>query len=405
MFIVYKNNNITKRTKTYLSDKDITEEDILFNDVTPEIVTFSYTSPEYITMKTERELTTKYRTLYTEVLLPAIRQKTRLIHNFFDQNNFLENKENFYTHFRIPKRKGGYRELIDPAPELKRLQRNILDFLTDTLRLHPHNAAHGFVKNRDMYTNALAHKGSRHIVTMDIEDFFPSISEELLHAHLSQISFLAQPESQDFVSAIIQLATLNGCLPQGSPLSPFLSNLVMLEFDYEISEKLRSMYQNKINTFSDVPYAQFIKYTRYADDMTFSSTRPININVLQDIVKEYLHKSYGNLIKLKESKTKYLMNTKRCFITGIKYNQEQNLTIGHEKKKELKHKLHQLFVQFENNNLTREEVQEVLGYFSFLSRVEPDYAKYLSRRYLRIFRSTSETLHDHFKPILQGQLD
>lgn len=388
MFVVYRNRDPKTFTKTYTSITGLTEEDILFNDVTPRITEYAYKATEYVTMKTRRgDLSSKYRGIFEQDMVPNINTINNVIQKFFTDNNFLDNKPSFYTRFRIPKRKGGYRELIDPAPELKFLQRTVLDFLTDTLQLLPHNAAHGFVKHRDMYTNALQHKGSRHIVAMDLADFFPSITEELLQTKLSDISFLAQAESHEFLNSVIQLATLDGCLPQGSPLSPFLSNLIMIDFDYHISLTLKE-------------FNQFIRYSRYADDMTFSSQKPIDLANIKLMVNTVIHQRYNDQIKVQESKTKYLMNTKRCFITGIKYNQEKNLTIGHEKKKELKHNLHQLFVKFVNGDLTKEECQEVLGYFSFLSRVEPNYARYLEQRYLRIFHSQSLTLHNHFKSLL-----
>lgn len=387
VFVTYKN-----KRKDYMSHGSFRGSitDYILNPEKSTIPQFDYQMRDYITTKVNfsravEQIATRHLRdieLLNETMMDFI---TR---NEFENN---DNKQRHYTKFKIPKRKGGYRELINPSPELKALQRRVLDFLTDTLQILPHNAAHAFTKNRDMMTNAEVHKNSKYFLKMDLKDFFPSITTNLLREKLSNIHifglFPNEPVTT-FLDNLIIIATLDDCLPQGSPLSPYLSNLVMLEFDYSIDSAIRR---------KELPYYW---YTRYADDMTFSSKNYHNHHLLIDFITKTLYDIYGDAIKINTSKTKFLKNTGRLFITGVKLNKDNNLTIGHEKKKVLKHELFNLFIAEQNNELTKEQVQTTLGQISFMNRIEPGYTQYLIKKMLKKFNSRYYSLSEHFKRYL-----
>lgn len=302
-----------------------------------------------------------------------------------------EKKEDLYREFRIPKRKGGYRYLIEPREDLKLLQKEMLNYLQEDLNIQVHHCAHAFIKNKDAYTNAKQHKDNKCFITLDLKDFFPSITEEILEKELRRNAKLydLDKKTKDFIKELVWLSTYKGALPQGSPLSPFLSNIVMHIFDYTLSYR---MFHKKIDRYT---------YTRYADDMCFSAKAFGHVKTFLNQIEELLNELYNGSIKINKEKTKLLKNTNRCYITGIKINKDNNTTYGHENKKKLKLELFNLFQGLSAGTLTKEEAQEVLGRYSYMARIEPNYAKYLERKLLKDFKSKECTIHKHFKEILK----
>lgn len=198
-----------------------------------------------------------------------------VIENFITQYNFNEEtKNNFYTRFSIPKRHGGRRYLIDPNPALKTVQRTILNYLQNTLNICHHNSAHAFTQERDAYTNAVQHKNHKCIIELDIKDFFPSITKEVLIQEMDRNIILHNVFKlyHKLCDYIVLIATLDGVLPQGSPLSPFLTNVVMHYFDYTICKKMRNKEFPRYT------------YTRYADDMCFSANA---FSYIKDVLQKH----------------------------------------------------------------------------------------------------------------------
>lgn len=339
---------------------------------------YALSNNEYITVRLN-SVNTKYIANYRTYLLPHLQNLSEKINKFFEKYpDFESNKENFYTEFKIKKRKldehGNvrWRKLVNPMPELKQIQKEICETLK-RCNVLPHNAAHGFVENRDFYTNAALHRCSNHIINLDLKDFFDNIKADLLKEKLKlhPIFNLNEPFTDSLLNKIIILATYKGSTPQGSPLSPYLSNIFLQEFDYEVRQAL-----NNTGTA--------IIYTRYADDMSFSSKRSLDITNIIHLVENVLHTYYNNEVKINYNKTKKIVPG-QCFITGIKLNQEHKLTIGWKKKQELKGKIHTLASQINTLELSIDDLIEkslnVKGYLAFLHRVEPDYYETLNNKY------------------------
>ena len=139
-----------------------------------------------------------------------------------------------------------------PDSELKATQRWLLD--NWLYHLPPTGFAHGFVPGRSILTNAAEHVGRRWVVTADVRDFFPSITATRIATCLAELEL----EDADR-SAVVQLVTRRGRLPQGAPTSPHLANLVARTLDLRLSGLARQHDWT---------------YTRYADDLTFSAGSP-----------------------------------------------------------------------------------------------------------------------------------
>ncbi|MBN1124215.1 MAG: RNA-directed DNA polymerase [Sedimentisphaerales bacterium] len=154
-----------------------------------------------------------------------------------------------YRQFSIPKRSGnGFRTISVPNPELKEMQRRILRRLLGRLQTHP--AAMGFEPGQSIATNAAYHVGADVVVRMDIRDFFGATVTNRVRAYFYGIDW-----GKEATDVLVRLCTYERGLPQGAPTSPRLSNLVNFELDARLDG-----YAQKIGA----------RYTRYADDITFS---------------------------------------------------------------------------------------------------------------------------------------
>jgi retron-type reverse transcriptase len=165
-----------------------------------------------------------------------------------------------YRTFQIPKRRGGQRTISAPIDALKVLQRKLADLLQDCVdeinekRRRKDRVAHGFKRRRSIITNARQHRHRRWVFNLDLEDFFPSINFGRVRGYLIKNRDLELHE--DVATVIAQIACHENALPQGSPCSPAISNLVAHVLDMHLV-KLAS--------------SAGCTYTRYADDLTFST--------------------------------------------------------------------------------------------------------------------------------------
>jgi hypothetical protein len=171
-----------------------------------------------------------------------------------------------YYSFTIPKRDGSPRTISAPKRELKAAQRWMLREVAE--RLPVHSAAHGFLPERSILSNAAAHAGAPVLVKLDIRDFFPSVTwrrvkgllrkaglPEQIATLLSLIATAAPREVVQFRGKTLHVAVGPRVLPQGAPTSPALTNALCLRLDRRLSGLARTL--------------GFV-YTRYADDLAFS---------------------------------------------------------------------------------------------------------------------------------------
>ena len=156
-----------------------------------------------------------------------------------------------YTVTEIPKRSGGTRMLSIPSDSLKALQKHLAKAFDEELGHRVHKTANAYIKGRNTITNAVPHLGCTVLIKLDIKEFFPSVSREMIEPIIADFT-LREPKA---IERLLDICVTDNGLPQGAPTSPILSNLVMRDFDI-------AAYR-----FADLMSA---KYTRYADDLTFS---------------------------------------------------------------------------------------------------------------------------------------
>lgn len=247
--------------------------------------------------------------------------------------DFFVNPNSVYDLYRnrlIPKRNGGYRELLIPRSDLKRTQKIIAKELEKSYRPLP--CVHGFVKGRSIRTNAETHIGSQVIVGLDIKDFFPSISSKRVYGLLVSKKLGLSSEVAFCVS---RLVTTSKGLPQGAPSSPIISNMICLGMDKQLMH---------------LSHEYHYQFSRYADDLTFSfkssfffyrhffSGGKLRLpNKVRSAITDFRS---AKSFELNEDKTFYSCNFSRQIVTGVVCNQKTNMR--REQYRQLRSTLHRL---------------------------------------------------------------
>lgn len=221
-----------------------------------------------------------------------------------------------YTHFEIPKKSGGVRQISAPIPRLKELQQWIANEIL--VPIATHQSAHGFLHGRSIATNASCHVAAEVVINMDLEDFFPTIHYYRVHGLFVSLGY-----DEDIASIFAMLCTeppvgeggdrrASRCLPQGAPTSPPITNLICRRLD------------ERLDGLSD---ALGMAYSRYADDMTFScsgkATERVSVllRAVRDIVED-------EGFFLKQEKTRILRANQRQDVTGVVVNEKLNVERG-----------------------------------------------------------------------------
>ena len=233
-------------------------------------------------------------------------------------------KEDQYFEFTIPKKNGGKRNIKSPNERLKKLQRHLAKLLNEcfeetfTKSKNKSSLSHGFRKKHSIITNANKHKNKRYVFNVDLLDFSPSINFGRVRGFFIKNNHF---KLETKVATIIaQIACHDNELPQGSPCSPIISNLIGHLLDIRM-----------------VNLAKRAKctYSRYADDLTFSTNKkdfPKKIAIMKNehdnkwnasetLINEI--KKVG--FKINEKKTSLQYKTSRQISTGLVVNEKVNI--------------------------------------------------------------------------------
>lgn len=157
-----------------------------------------------------------------------------------------------YCQFMLRKRSGGLRTILAPNSSLKIIQQKLNQVLQSVYVRKP--SVHGFVRGRSILSNACVHSGRRYVLNIDLKDFFPSINFGRVRG-----MFMSRPydRNADVATILAQICCHDNQLPQGAPTSPVVSNMICAKLDSELQ---RIASRNRAT------------YSRYADDITFSTT-------------------------------------------------------------------------------------------------------------------------------------
>ena len=197
-----------------------------------------------------------------------------------------------YKEFTIPK-KGGVRTInyLDRDSTLWKLQNKLL--LNFLVKQDLPTCVKGFIKGESYHSFLSEHINSKFFLRIDISSFFPSITKLHIKKELSNLLVCStDDEKEKLLNLICDMTTLNGSLPQGACTSPAISNLVMARIDQRVTKYCQIFH---------------IKYTRYADDLLFSS-KEFDFKAKKWFIKKMKHILASQNLKLNYSKIKIAQN-------------------------------------------------------------------------------------------------
>ena len=266
-------------------------------------------------LKTKMDLVNLLNELKREDLGKGCHRFTLNQINFYCNPNRAPKKR--YKDFSIPKKSGGVRNISAPNGSLKQ----ILTYLNVIFQAmyEPTKAAMGFVPGRSIVDNAAAHVGRNYVFNTDLHDFFPSVHQARIWAILQNKPFSLNKELASVIAGLCCMqepsGTLDkkgrviGVLPQGSPCSPILTNIVCRNLDRKLLGLAKRFK---------------LTYTRYADDITFSS----DYNVFQDgseFMKEFIKIVTEQNFQINDKKTRLQKSGQRQEVTGLLVNRKVNI--------------------------------------------------------------------------------
>jgi RNA-directed DNA polymerase len=268
-----------------------------------------------------------------------------------------------YIEFNIPKKKGKPRLICKPNDELMKIQRRLNLYFQAIYEFHIPSCVHGFVsksttENRSIVTNVKPHIGKKNILVIDLKDFFTTFRAKRVKNLLSSWGI-----NDEIATSLALLCTFKGSLPMGAPTSPILSNLCSYELDM------------KLMRFCELNH---LTYSRYADDLTFSSNQNISDELIQSLIQ--LIRENGFDINYK--KLRRIGSHRKQKITGIIVNQKLSVerklkkkirAIEHDiKMNGLKNATERHFAKDKpfNDVLQNKLINKIKGFKSFIKMVE-----------------------------------
>jgi retron-type reverse transcriptase len=270
-----------------------------------------------------------------------------------------------YKVYEIEKRQPGQKRTIaQPSREVKRLQYWLIKNLLEGYPVH--SAAIAYCRGKSILNNAKAHAKKRYLLKLDFKDFFHSIKATDFE-RLIRESRLQDIDDSDIVglTRILFWRRARGgelILSIGAPSSPILSNILLYEFDRRVTEFCKPVH---------------ITYTRYADDLTFSTNGKDRLKLVEGEIARMCRDLPYPKLKLNAKKTVHASKAVSRRVTGLVLSNDGFVSIGHERKRQL----HAAVYRYKHGRLSQEEITALSGMLAFVHSIEPKFLYSLARRY------------------------
>lgn len=273
-------------------------------------------------------------------------------------------RESLYDTFFIPKKSGGLRRIDAPCDELMKALKELKEMFENDFHALYHTTAFAYVKKRSTVMAVERHQKneSKWFGKYDLSNFFGSSTPDFVIRMLEMIFPFSEVLKSDYgrkeLTTALELGFLNGGLPQGTPLSPTLTNIIMIPIDYTLSKELRD--HNK----------QSFVYTRYADDFLVSSKYTFSFRDIEKLIVDTL-KHFGAPFTINSKKTRYGSSAGSNWNLGVMLNKDNKLTVGYKKKRQFRAMLTNYVLDRQNGVLwDKHDVQIMEGYRNYYTMVE-----------------------------------
>lgn len=254
-----------------------------------------------------------------------------------------------YKRYEIEKRGGGTRTIFHPARELKVTQRWLLDCVIAKWPVH--ESATAYRAGHNIAHNARVHAKNRFLLRMDLEEFFPSLRSADVRGYLDEDPARTtgwDAEDRSFFQLIV---CRFGRLAIGAPSSPGLSNAMCWYLDV---------------LFSDFCSARRIAYTRYADDLFFSSELPNQLGEVEEFVgREVPQLRLPSGLRINQAKTRHTSKKRRREVTGLVLTCDGKVSLGRGRKRQIRALIHQV------TSLDETQRSQLAGWLAYAKDIEP----------------------------------
>ncbi len=279
--------------------------------------------------------------------------------------NIIRSAPHRYKSFKIRKRSSKKtRTVAQPAREVKKLQRWLVTGILQSLPVH--DAATAYVSGRGIRLNAQRHVNSRYLLKMDFEEYFPSIKLQDVKAHLTKHINKQYEEGDILLMCHLVLwrpkrtADLELCI--GGPSSPLISNSIAFEFDEIVSTHCSN---------------RGVVYSRYADDLTFSTGDPETLREIETFAESACQSIQYPSLRINHDKTVHVSKKYKRLVTGVTLSAQGKCSLGRERKRLIRAGLHRA----KKNQLSDSDMSQLRGYLAFANDVEPEFFHSMKRKY------------------------
>ncbi|MBC8043823.1 MAG: RNA-directed DNA polymerase [Rhizobacter sp.] len=279
-----------------------------------------------------------------------------------------------YTRFQIPKKKGGLRSIASPKATLRKAQAWVLaEILSKRADASSSDASFAFQKGKSIVQNAAKHLNKAVVVRMDLKDFFPSIKFRRVKGLFNKLGYnegLATVFALVCTDSVRIEAALDGkryfvalgerFVPQGACTSPALTNMLARDLDMRLMR------------FSE---KYLWTYTRYADDLTFSTDHPTpDLRQLLGVAAKIIR---DEGFEINAAKTLVMRSHQRQSVTGVVVNNAE-AKVSRRDAKRFRAVLHHIETEGEetvSKKLGKSATAYAKGYIAYLSMINPQQAE------------------------------
>lgn len=289
---------------------------------------------------------------------------------------YIKKVDNYYKTFEIPKKSGQQRKICAPTGDLKQIQERLYQYIFEhqtNLRKRngiKNNISHAFEKRKNIISNAEIHRNKRYVVNIDLQDFFDSF-------HFGRVRGFFEKNrdflfSHEVATVLAQLVCYQGKLPQGAPTSPIITNYICRIFDIRVLHLAKKYH---------------LDYTRYADDLTFSTNDRTFMTSWDMFLLELTEEVESAGFKINNQKTCVQYKDSRQKVTGVITNKKINVDRRYYKEvRAMANSLYRKGVFY--NNGVEGTIKQLEGKFSFIDQLDK-YNNIKDHEQHSVFRLTS----------------